>query len=238
MECYLTDPEAIRRLKTQLSEVHKRAREKGHGNVVVECAYCGKKKKIKKSHKLQRNFCNRIHYRKFMAERFDRWIASPQKIALPQNYDEFLTQEQLPCPVAGCQWEGKGLSAHANFEHGIGAERFKKMVGFNLHTGLVAPGTSKKMSNNMKARIESGYCPPGELPLPRKPREYVSLECKEHQKKSRAIFANQQSDRNFMCLQCGRVFMDNYFGRHLYCSIKCRNKYYYNRNKNKTEVRK
>ena len=53
--------------------------------------------------------CRRLHY----AERFDRWVANPETLALPQCYDEFLMQEELPCLIDGCEWKGKHLARTA-----------------------------------------------------------------------------------------------------------------------------
>ena len=73
-----------------------------------------------------------------MAKRFDRWIANPQTLALPQAYDEFLTGEELPCLVEGCNWRGQWLSLHMNYTHGVPADEFKRAAGFNLKSGIIS----------------------------------------------------------------------------------------------------
>ena len=60
------------------------------------------------------------------------------KIALPQAFDEFLTSDVLPCLVEGCDWKGHHLSMHMNQTHGVTAENFKKLAGFNLGSGIVS----------------------------------------------------------------------------------------------------
>ena len=59
-----------------------------------------------------------------MNKRYDRQIASPDKLQLPQGYDGCLDREQLNCLVDGCGWVGKHLSTHMNIAHGIKADEF------------------------------------------------------------------------------------------------------------------
>jgi len=127
LECYSKSPELLERLKLK----HIRTGEN------TTCIECGKEFYVKKSRSQRGSgkYCSTICYRKFMEKRFDRWIASPEKLSLPQNYDEFLTLQELPCLVEGCEWRGNFLSLHMNFTHGIARREFKKIAGFNLKSG-------------------------------------------------------------------------------------------------------
>ena len=109
------------------------------------CPHCGEMFITKPSS--DRKFCTKLCSRAHSAERHDRWVANPQKIALPQNFDEYLLQDELPCLVEGCHWTGKNLSQHVNFVHGISAAKFKEMVGFNRSTGLVSPEAWRALSD-------------------------------------------------------------------------------------------
>ena len=103
-----------------------------------------------------RRFCSRPCFREWNAKRFDRWFATPESLALPQGYDEFLTKKSLPCLVHGCDWVGDNLSIHMNHAHGICADEFKRLAGFNKGTGVVSPSTSRKLSENTIALREAG----------------------------------------------------------------------------------
>lgn len=97
-----------------------------------------------------------------MADRFDRYINSNVKIPLLNNFDEFLMQEILPCPIDGCGWIGKQLTLHMNFEHGIKKEEFKKIAGFNRKTAVVSSLTLNKyirqgVSNLNSCKFRNGH---------------------------------------------------------------------------------
>jgi len=115
----------------------------------VQCIECGEEfyQKREGNSRPAKKYCNTICYRSYMAKRFDRWIANPQVMALPQCYDEFLDREDLDCIVDGCNWRGKHLSLHINNTHGIEAKQFKRAAGFNLNSGLV----SKDLSQVLRA---------------------------------------------------------------------------------------
>jgi hypothetical protein len=240
IDCMLKDPAVINRVKKQqkgavLARLKKLGVTDGskpyHGVVKINCAHCGEEKKIKRSTRGKRNFCNSTCYRLFMAERFDRWIASPQRIALPQNYDEFLTQEVLPCLIEGCTWEGMGLTAHVNFEHGIQADEFKKMVGFNLKTGGVSPELAEILRGRAIDRDwGTGLKPnPGHKSYPAG--RYRSLEGREHSRKASALLKNALSGKSLPCRTCMKSVPQGYFGQKLYCSTKCRSAYYLKKNR-------
>jgi hypothetical protein len=201
MDCYMADPETKRRLLSMSKKgIKKRCENLGitdFGKEDVSCAYCGEIITVVKSRKkrARRFFCSQLHYRKYLSDRFDRWIASPQTVALPQNYDEFMAQEKLPCPIDGCDWEGEFLSAHVQMEHGVRARKFKKMTGFNLTTGLVTAELSEKMSASAVFR-GSDNLQPGP-PMSQEGRsKYRSLEGVEHYRKAREIMrADRQAKR-------------------------------------------
>jgi hypothetical protein len=96
-------------------------------------------------------FHNKLCRRAYQAKRFDRWIASPETMPLPQNYDEFLVQGVLSCLVEGCRWFGHNLSTHMNLTHGLDAVNFKVQAGFNLRTGVVSAPMSERMSSSKRA---------------------------------------------------------------------------------------
>lgn len=165
----------------------------------------------------RKRFCNTRCYRSYFAKRFDRWVASPQRIALPQNFDEFLTQEELPCLVDGCDWIGHGLSGHMNQAHGVPAEDFKRAAGFNLGSGIISAPLQKTLS----ARANVGVALHS-VPRPFNPakRGYVSLEWREHATKSRMLADGTGPGR--VCQQCRVAFTQSSpFGRAKYCGKKC-----------------
>lgn len=193
--------------------------EKKKNEVAVKCLHCSKAFVEKASRKSK--FCSRFCYRSYLAERFDRWIASPENIENLQNYDEFLLQEKLPCLIDGCDWEGKNLSMHLNFHHGITAGEFKKLAGFNKKTGLVSPSLSEHLSNRehlqdkeLMAHRMLAFKYRGE-PTERELRK----EGREHHKKSR-ILSGPGPSRTCGC--CGKTFTQTtVFGLAKYCSPKC-----------------
>ena len=167
----------------------------------------------------QKKYCSNVCRRKYMAERFDRWIANPENVALPQCFDEFLSRDNLPCPIDGCDWEGEFLGSHVNLAHGISAREFKKLCGFNITTGLVGEALSCKMSQNApKCTKTPQNCGP------RSQNTYFSLERKEHQKKALADAVPPGTFKP--CLLCLNPVEQPIRGRKNYCSTKCRSKFY------------
>lgn len=139
-----------------------------------------------------KRFCNKICWRRHFAERFDRWFADPQTLALPQGYDEFLTQAELPCLVDGCEWSGKNLSIHANHCHGITADQLKELAGFNRNTGVVCPSTALALSERGVGR-QAGDTTivahnPAAVAASAAPRSPLRLEWREHHEKAMAIY--------------------------------------------------
>lgn len=168
----------------------------------------------------QRKFCGHLCYRGYMAKRFDRWVASPERIALPQNFDEFLIQTELPCLVEGCGWVGKSLSAHMNSAHGVSAREFKRAAGFNIKTGVISSDLFATLSQRTQTLV--GIKRPLDIMPEAQPQtmRYVSLEGREHRRKARAIARGGPSRK---CKGCGVNFeQSSPFGKAKYCSIGCR----------------
>lgn len=213
MDCFSHSDDMLLHLRKQ--------NEKKLNNVVSSCRNCSKEFTSKASRKSK--FCSKHCYRSYMAERFDRWIASPENIEAMQNYDEFLLKESLPCLVEGCEWEGKNLSLHLNFHHGITAQEFKKLAGFNKTTGLVSPGLSEHLSN--REHLQDKELLAHRMSMIRAPfggnrdGADVRKEAKEHYKKSRLAYGPGPARK---CENCGSTFTQTtVFGRAKYCSIKC-----------------
>ena len=162
-----------------------------------------------------------------MAARFDRYIASPESLALPQNYDEFLTGDELHCLIEGCGWSGLQLSSHMNMAHGIPKDKFKEMAGFNVTTGVVTADYSERMSQaklaqgwgadhmaRLRALVKNRVNPPSGPPR---------LEGKEHHRKARALMEIPPTP--FTCAGCGKECVERKWIQK-YCSVDCRDKHY------------
>jgi len=220
MRCYTSHPSTTERLRSMNDA--KRSGPKA-------CPHC--KKAFQ--HKSNR-YCSDACRRKFFAARFDRWVANPEQIALPQNFDEFMAADILPCLIEGCDWHGENLANHVNFAHGISADDFRELVGFNKSTGLIGAALRTKTSERIRAMIEDGTIVPDlhafdnvDRSAPRPPQR---LEAKEHHLKARAIMAATGPDRPPKpCLQCGRDVAQPTIGRTLYCSTVCRSLFYQKR---------
>ena len=194
-----------------------------------QCLECGQVFFAKPSEK-NRKYCQSTCYRQYMAKRFDRWMANPQSLALPQCYDEFLLTDELPCLIAGCDWHGQALGFHVNRAHGITARDFKKLAGFNLKTGLVTPALAALMSRLKKLNPywavhlipnTGGTWPRGTTD------PYQSLEGQEHATKARILLSDLTSERPpAPCRHCGTLLDQPYFGRRLYCDVPCRTRWY------------
>jgi len=174
-------------------------------------------------------FCSTPCRRKYFAERFDRWVANPEQIALPQNFDEYLSQTVMACPISGCDWKGPFLGAHVNFAHGITARDFKILCGFNLTTGLVGTELFASMSAHVRQLIEKGlmsdlFASQGFRP-PLNTNKYISLERLERARKQRAELP-RTSGVDMPCRMCGKATPQPSLGRRLYCSTTCRSKWY------------
>jgi hypothetical protein len=195
----------------------------------VKCLDCGAQIYEKPSR--PRRFCNQICYRSYMASRFDRHVGNPATIEVMQAYDEFLDQDELSCIVDGCEWHGRHLSLHVNFAHGITAEDFKKLAGFNLSSGIIAKPTAELYSARALTGVALATYDAAEhleelRSLAQKPRNYYSREASEHMMKARALAADTPGpDR--VCRGCGVTFQQSTpMGKALYCKKECRDSHY------------
>jgi hypothetical protein len=197
----------------------------------LPCIECGKPYYHKPSR--PKHYCSNICRRRYFEKRFDRWIANPQEIALPQAFDEFLTQNELPCLVKGCNWSGKQLSNHMNAAHGVPKDEFKRAAGFNLSSGIISAELAERLSQRERTGIAVGTALRGhEHPSYVAPtRNYISLERREHYRKVRALSAGEPGPVQ-TCRQCGKEFQQTTrFGKTLYCSTSCRSRFYAGREK-------
>jgi len=249
MDCYtksqqFKDMLAESRKKSASKEsIELRAQKKRLGKNVL-CLECGTEFYQKRETKRRpaKKFCSTTCYRSYMAKRFDRWIANPEGLALPQCYDEFLDREELSCIVEGCDWHGQWLTVHINQAHGVPAEEFKRAAGFNLSTGVIA----KPLAQVLRERAKVGVAlnPDENAPylahaLLKNKQDanirYRSLEGREHFKKACAI-RGLGPMRN--CKGCGEVFQQSTpAGRTLYCSKKCRAEHYSAEKRSKAKQR-
>jgi len=185
-----------------------------------QCPECGNKflPLLENNRESRRKFCSKTCWRAYFAKRFDRWIANPETMTLPQCYDEFLNQLELHCLVQGCEWSGKNLSAHMNWCHGVRAKDFKRAAGFNYSTGVISKDLYAMFSQRALNYTFPSGCDWSKPPSPI--RRYFSAEGKEHGTKTRALSGNGPQRQ---CSQCGQVYpQKTIFGRSLYCSKKCR----------------
>lgn len=216
MDCYVADPARRERIiKRNKAEAEKK-------RVDVSCLNCGHEFREKQSRKSK--FCNRRCYREYFDSRFDRNIASSYSIDEFQNYDEFLLQSELPCPIKDCNWHGKNLGSHVNFSHGITARDFKKLCGFNLSTGLVTMETSEKISD--RPHLKNMKLPDDLDRSSFERRDYYSKESVEHSKKTAATRLIKLDEIKKDCSVCGKHFTakPNLCGgsNYKYCSAECR----------------
>lgn len=231
MVCYSNSEQFKQMRKDNLKKagrpesVKKRALALKNGTY-APCLDCGEPVYSKPSR--PKKYCSKICYRSYMAKRFDRWIANPESMSLPQCYDEFLDRETLTCVVDGCDWEGIHLTIHMNECHGIRADEFKRAAGFNLSTGVIA----KPLAELFRDRALQGVAllpTNGALELAHEaqlnnPIYYKSLESKEHAAKGRLLTGPGPLR---VCRGCGEKFQQRtVFGRAKYHSIECRTKHY------------
>jgi len=196
----------------------------------VPCLECGTEFYRKRPSKGRpaRKFCDTGCYRTYLAKRFDRWVANPEGMALPQCYDEFLDQEELACVVDGCDWKGQHLTLHMNQAHGVRADDFKRAAGFNLSTGVIAKPLAEALRGRevigVAARPNGMALELAHAAIAANPIRYRSLEGREHAKKTRAMLG---LGPRRACAGCGKMFQQSTpMGRALYCSRECRDNAY------------
>lgn len=196
----------------------------------VPCLECGSEfyQKRATQRRPARKFCTKTCYRAYLAKRFDRWIANPEGLALPQNYDEFLDREVLQCVIDGCAWEGQWLSLHMNLAHGVPRAEFKRAAGFNLSTGVIARPLAQMLCERAKVGVALEPNPETIAHALAKAREkpirYTSIEGREHRRKARAMSGPGPVRQ---CRGCQKAFQQTTpTGRALYCSKPCRNAHY------------
>jgi len=227
IKCYTTSPGMLERLRSNREKLMAACAAKRKGPLLVEytCLSCGVKW-VGRSN-LRAKYCSKRCYRRYMMERFDRWIANPQSIALPQCFDEFLSQAELPCLVAGCGWVGENLSSHANFAHGMQADDFKRACGFNIGTGLVGAELATRLGQWLRPGTLHPNWRSNKTP-PMNTRGYRSLEGDEHCAKARALMcATSEPLPPRPCRNCGVEFRPGPLGFGArYHSLKCRNEWY------------
>jgi hypothetical protein len=186
-----------------------------------------------------KRFCSNPCRRSYFAERFDRFVANPEEIALPQNYDEFLDRNELPCVVDGCEWVGSNLSTHCNHTHGITSDQLKEILGFNKGSGLVSKSLAQTLrasnsprGNDAEAMAEMR---PKAIEATRSGSREARAEAKEHSRKSSAELANLEDHTKspLPCRGCGAPVVQKVVGRKLFCSVKCRGNWYAAKNAQK-----
>ena len=227
MACYTSSPQfraMIKRNRTLNAAQRRKISETLRTGEYVPCLECGETIYKKRSQRTKK-YCSKACYRAYMAKRFDRWIANPQQMALPQCYDEFMIEDELPCLIGGCGWVGRHLGGHVQLAHGILADDFKRAAGFNISTGLVGfelhkllveTNTGKGDRERVIAAAEGSYR--------RNPRGYYSSEAREHHAKARALMGHGPM---VSCQGCGTIFQQSTpFGRAKYCNTECRDQTY------------
>lgn len=223
-------------VKAKISQALKKGKD-------VPCLECGKTfyQKPPGKGKTGKKFCSTICYRSFLAKRFDRWVANPQSMALPQCYDEFLDREELTCVVDGCDWKGIHLTLHMNQTHGVKAKDFKRAAGFNITTGVIAKPLAKAYRERaivgVAVQSHEGALELAHAAVAKNPIRYKSLEGREHAMKARAIMDSLPGPER-TCKGCGNRFeQKTQFGKTLYCSVVCRDKHYSKERKAKAKKR-
>ena len=229
MKCYISTEEFQTRIREQAPRANL-ARQIKAGLPPLDkepktCLNCGKL--YLAGRRRHAKYCSTTCYRLYQVGRFDRWIASPQTIALPQNYDEFLTERELQCLVEGCDWHGHFLTTHMNFAHGVQAREFKRAAGFNLGSGIVSLPLHELLCGRPHIKeafkgVEHRY------PVNAQCKNYFSLEGREHSAKEAALrSAAMQPIGETVCLGCGKKFIKAGMQySKLYCSVDCRTAHY------------
>ena len=204
---------------------------------VVHCLNCQKPKYARGSDK--RKYCSHKCYIDYRAKRFERWRDNPQPLVVISDYEAFLNRDTLTCIVEGCDWSGKHLSLHVNQVHGITAEEFKKMFGFNQSTGVI----SKELFTRYSARSPVGVARFPELcglekameSVKGAPRKPLTPQAVENAAKGRLNTTVPNPVR--ICTGCACSFEQSTpFGRAKYCTKTCRKEHYSKKYKYKPKI--
>jgi len=155
LKCYARSKEGRAKLLAA-SKKGAAQRRKHKGSKQVACIQCGQAIYTTTPEKTFR-FCNSRCRRTYWRKLFDELIANPEGLPLPQNYDEFLDRAELPCLMPNCDWEGRSLGGHMFQCHGITANEFKEMAGFNRGTGLVGTQTARMIAKSHTGRRGGGF---------------------------------------------------------------------------------
>ena len=254
LSCYTASPQFIAQREGWVDQIRKKepkalaaiakSAEKNKRGHDVPCLECGELIWRKPSDVGKRKFCGSVCYRAYMAKRFDRWVANPEALALPQCYDEFLDSEVLHCVIEGCSWVGQQLTMHVNSAHGLPKHDFKRAAGFNVNTGVIARPLAEVFQARGDEFQSSDQQNSEALLAAKKARDenpvkhYKSLEGLEHLNKSLAMRRLDLGPER-TCLHCGELFHQSTpFGKAMYCSRSCRNLKYAAKTKQKYHERK
>jgi hypothetical protein len=138
VKCRANDPEFKATLLLNLSMPKSRSGPLRAGET-LPCIKCGAEIYLTATaRKRGKKACSRSCWRAWLADRFDRAIATKATLSGVTGYDEFLSRDKLTCLVDGCQWEGADLALHTNLTHGIKAIDLKDAAGFNKSSGLIS----------------------------------------------------------------------------------------------------
>ena len=214
LQCYIRSPKFVAASR----EAAKRGLPVGKS-----CRGCGTAFEVEYKKRKYRHFCRPACRRKYFADRFDRWVANPESIALPQNYDEFLDREALSCPVDGCEWDGVNLSIHCNHVHGIPSDRLKEMLGFNKTTGLCTPAVSEALRLRDNCPGLSAEALAAMRPASSVRKRELRAEGREHARKASADMAHtvDPDKPTVPCRQCGAAVEQMVTGKRVFCSFAC-----------------
>lgn len=239
-ECYQKSPQFQAMLRENSKKVAAATLAASQNGVttrqVINCLNCNAEVFTKPSRNKStlHKYCSRKCYREYMAGRFDRYIASPESLALPQNYDEFLTGDELRCLIEGCGWSGVQLSSHMNFAHGIQKHKFKELAGFNSSTGVITADYAERLSMAKRGQGWGAEHMAGLRQLIQNPSKPPSgerrLEGKEHAAKARAL--QEVPVLTFTCHGCGITCSERVHIKK-YCSTQCRDRFYLKQNQKK-----
>jgi len=231
LACYHKSPQ-FKKLLPNMKATLEKYREANNAvrseKAKINCMACGRTFQRRYS---KRKFCSRVCHRKFRADLFDAWIANPQDITMPQCYDEYMLQDELPCLIDGCDWKGRNLSNHLNMAHGVYAEDFKRAAGFNLSTGLITADLFEQLSSRQLTGIALGdqRSPPNNDGTVT---DYRSREGREHREKARMIAEATRPKPARTCAGCGQQFEQrSVFGRAKNCTTACKNRTYRQKSK-------